>query len=69
MIKSNTIYDDLKQVIPINKLSDVWEKEIDSKMDMDWWSIMYHYNWNDVLFIIDENIKHSWIDKLNDRLH
>jgi hypothetical protein len=30
----------LKQIIKINKLYDIWEKEIDSKIDIDWTAIL-----------------------------
>jgi hypothetical protein len=68
-IKVIQYMNDLKQVVRISKLSDMWEEEIDSKMDIDW-TMIYDYDWNiNEVFITDENIKSYCMDKLNDRLH
>jgi hypothetical protein len=51
---------DLKQIIRISKISDIWEKEIDSKINIDWTAI-YDWNISDILDI-DENIKNKIIN-------
>jgi hypothetical protein len=51
----------LKQVVRVDKLSDIWEKEIDSKLDLNW-GITDEWVMSEIFFL-SENIMSKCLER------